>query len=214
MTATVFSLSVGLFSLVGFAVLALSSSVGSSPAQDAALLTAVGLASPARAAYTKEASAPTTLNPEQNGNLSRLPTWSLQPVGGSIKMKVVLRASDLFGGSWWKGSEIAAPSLASHTPMNSANNADLRHFTLNPFFFSLGFGLNSTGGSVPPVCSDKSPGLFPQFRTKEGGIRGQGKHIFPMDVIRRRGNGGRVAAGYFACAKGGVAGYAGYDHAT
>jgi len=99
MTAMVFGLSVGLDSLVGFAVLALSFSVRSSPAQDAALLTAVGLASPARAAYTKEASAPTTLNPEQNGNLSRLPTWNLQPVGGSIKIDLVARASDQLGSS-------------------------------------------------------------------------------------------------------------------
>jgi len=69
MTATIFGLLVGLFSLDGLAVAVLGLPVQSSPAQRSAFVTTIGLASPATAAYTKEASAPTALNPEQNRNL-------------------------------------------------------------------------------------------------------------------------------------------------
>jgi len=101
MTTTVFGLPMGLFPVEGFAVAVLGLPVQSLPAQHAALVTAVGLASPATAAYTEEASAPTTLNPEQKRDLSRLPIWNLQHVGGSIRIELVLRASGLFGSSSW-----------------------------------------------------------------------------------------------------------------
>ena len=172
MTTAVFSLSVRLFPLGGLAVALLCLPVQSSATQDAALIAAVGLTSPATAAYTQQAPTPTALNLEQNKNLLRLPTSNLQPAGGAIRISVLVRASDLFGSSSQKGSEIAAPGLTSAilegAAISRANSAATRPFIVNPFSFrSLFDGMQgrSTFGSHAAIYV---PVTSTQVRQKSG----------------------------------------------